>query len=68
MDFNVLLALMVEKKASDLFITAERTPTLKVDGSLIPATGMPLTADQALVMVLSVMDQRQRDEFEKTKE
>jgi len=67
-DFNVLLALMVEKKASDLFITAERTPTLKVDGSLIPATGMPLTADQALVMVLSVMDQRQRDEFEKTKE
>ncbi len=68
MDFNVLLALMVEKKASDLFITAERTPTVKVDGSLIPATGMPLTADQALVMVLSVMDQRQRDEFEKTKE
>ena len=68
MDFNVLLALMVEEKASDLFITAERTPTLKVDGSLIPATGMPLTADQALVMVLSVMDQRQRDEFEKTKE
>ena len=26
----MLLALMVEKKASDLFITAERVPTLKV--------------------------------------
>jgi twitching motility protein PilU len=67
-DFNVLLALMVQKKASDLFITAERAPTLKVDGSLMPASEMPLTAEQTLVLVLSLMDKRQKDEFEKTKE
>lgn len=64
----MLLALMVEKKASDLFITAERAPTLKVDGSLLPAVEMPLSAEQSLAMVLSIMDQRQKDEFEKTKE
>lgn len=68
MDINMLLALMVEKKASDLFITAERVPTLKVDGSLLPAVEMPLSAEQSLAMVLSIMDQRQKDEFEKTKE
>ena len=68
MDFNVLLALMVQKKASDLFITAERAPTLKVDGSLMPTSEVPLTAEQTLVLVLSIMDKRQKDEFEKTKE
>jgi len=67
-DFNVLLALMVQKKASDLFITAERAPTLKVDGSLMPTSEVPLTAEQTLVLVLSIMDKRQKDEFEKTKE
>ena len=34
MDFKALLALMVQKKASDLFITAGRAPTIKVDGTL----------------------------------
>jgi twitching motility protein PilU len=68
MDFNVLLALMVQRKASDLFITAERAPTLKVDGSLMPTSEVPLTAEQTLVLVLSIMDKRQKDEFEKTKE
>ena len=68
MDFNGLLALMVQKKASDLFITAEREPTLKVDGSLVSTFEMPLTAEQTLMLVLSIMNQRQKDEFEKTKE
>jgi len=51
MDFKALLALMVEKKASDLFITAERAATLKVDGRLVEVTKMPLTADQTLKIV-----------------
>ncbi len=68
MDIKELLVLMVQKKASDLFITAGRVPTLKVDGCLMPAAEMFLTADQALALVLIVMDQRQKDEFEKTKE
>jgi len=67
-DFNVLLALMVQKKASDLFITAERAPTLKVDGILMPTSEVPLTAEQTLALALNLMDQRQKDEFERTKE
>ncbi|MGR8997904.1 MAG: PilT/PilU family type 4a pilus ATPase [Gammaproteobacteria bacterium] len=68
MDFKALLALMVQKKASDLFITAGRAPTVKVDGTLIEVSKMQLTADQALMIVTGIMDQRQKDEFENTKE
>jgi twitching motility protein PilU len=68
MDFKALLALMVQKKASDLFITAGRAPTVKVDGTLIEVSKMQLTADQALMVVTGIMDQRQKDEFENTKE
>lgn len=68
MDFNALLMLMVQKKASDLFITAGRPATIKVDGTLIEVSKKPLTADQAMQVVLSIMDQRHKEEFEKTKE
>lgn len=68
MDFKALLLLMVQKKASDLFITAGRAPTIKVDGALIEVSKTRLTAEQALIVVLSIMDQRQKDEFENTKE
>ena len=68
MDFKGLLALMVQKKASDLFVTAERAPTIKVDGALVEVSKTLLTADQTLKIVLSIMDQRQKNEFENTKE
>ncbi len=68
MDFKALLALMVQKKASDLFITAGRAPTIKVDGSLIEVSKSALTEDQAMTIVLSIMNQKQKDEFENTKE
>jgi len=67
-DFHALLALMVEKKASDLFITAGRAPTIKIDGTLIEISKAPLTSDQSLSLVYSLMDQRYKDEFENTKE
>ena len=68
MDFKALLALMVQKKASDLFITAERAPTMKVDGLLIEVSKTSLSAEQSLKVVQSIMNQRQRTEFENTKE
>jgi twitching motility protein PilU len=68
MDFTALLTLMVEKKASDLFITAGKPPCFKLDGKLVEVSKTKLTADQAHKIVLSVMEQRQKDEFENTKE
>lgn len=72
MDINPILdpilELMVKKKASDLFITAGRAPTIKVDGSLVEISKTPLSADQALKFVKSIMNSRQINEFENTRE
>jgi len=68
MDFKALLALMVEKKASDLFITAGKPPCMKIDGKVVEVSKNILTGQQALQVVLSIMEQRQKDEFEHTKE
>ena len=68
MNFNTLFILMAQKKASYLFITAGRAPTIKVDNALIETSKIPLTAEQSLEAVLSLMNQRQKDEFENTKE
>ena len=45
MNFTALFTLMAQKKASDLFITAGRAPTIKVDNELIETSKTPLTAD-----------------------
>ncbi|MBT9096157.1 PilT/PilU family type 4a pilus ATPase [Methylovulum psychrotolerans] len=68
MDFNALLALMVQKKASDLFITAGRAPSMKIDGKLVEVSKTTLTSEQSMAIVLSIMDQRHKDEFLQTLE
>lgn len=68
MDFKALLALMVEKKASDLFITAGKPPSMKIDGQVVEVSKNILNVEQARKVVMSIMEQRQRDEFEHTKE
>lgn len=72
MDINPILdpilELMVKKRSSDLFITAGRPPTMKVDGVLVEISKTPLSAEQAMKIVKSIMNQRQIDEFDNTKE
>jgi twitching motility protein PilU len=68
MNLNAIFILMAEKKASDLFITAGRAPTIKIDNALIEISNTPLTPNQTLEIVLSTMNQRQKIEFENTKE
>lgn len=63
-----LLRKMVERNGSDLFITAAFPPAIKVDGTIHKATDTPLTADQAAIMVRSIMNDRQIKEFDATKE
>lgn len=68
MDFNALLALMVQKNSFDLFITAGRAPTMKIDGTFVEVSKTFLSKEQALALVLSLMEARQKEEFYKTKE
>lgn len=68
MDFERLLALMVEKGASDLFITAGVPPSMKLHGRVVPVTTTPLSPEKARETVLSVMNEKQRQEFLDNKE
>lgn len=68
MDFDRLLALMVEKGASDLFITAGVPPSMKLHGKVVPVTATPLAPEKARELVLSVMNEKQRNEFLEKKE
>jgi len=63
-----LLRRMVERKGSDLFITAGFPPAIKIDGEIRPQTDKPLTTEQAVVLVRSVMNDKQTKEFDSTKE
>ncbi len=68
MDFDRLLALMVEKGASDLFITAGVPPSIKLHGKIVPVTTTPMSPEKSRETVLSVMNEKQRREFLETKE
>ena len=68
MNLDRLLTLMVEKGASDLFITAGVPPSIKVHGKIAPVTTTPLSAEKAREICLSVMNDKQRKEFIETKE
>lgn len=68
MDFNTLLTLMAQKKASDLFITVDRPPTIKVDGRLQEVSKVAFNGEQVTKVIHGIMTQQQRDVFENTKE
>ncbi len=63
-----LLRRMVEKKGSDLFITAGFPPAIKIDGEIRPQSERSLSAEQSAGLVRSLMNDRQTKEFDATKE
>ncbi|GAA4652000.1 type IV pilus ATPase PilU [Kistimonas scapharcae] len=63
MDLNPLLKLMVDKRASDLFITAGMPPCMKVAGKIIPVTKNPMSPEKSMETVLGVMSEKQQKEF-----
>ena len=65
---NDLLALMINRKGSDLFITADFPPAIKVDGKVTKVSPQPLTAQHTMALARSIMNDRQVAEFERSKE
>ena len=63
-----LLNHLVQSKGSDLFITAGFPPAMKLDGKLTPITDKPLTADHTALIARALMDDKQAEEFDNTKE
>ena len=65
---NDLLRLMVSRNGSDLFITAEFPPAIKVDGKVTKVSPQPLNAGHTLALARSIMNDKQVADFERTKE
>jgi len=65
---NDLLRLMLSRKGSDLFITADFPPAIKVDGDVVKVSQQALTPKHTLALTRSIMNDKQIAEFERTKE
>ena len=65
---NDPLKLMVSRGGSDLFITADFPPAIKVDGKVTKVSPQPLTPAHTMTLARSVMSDKQVADFERTKE
>ena len=65
---NDLLRLMISRNGSDLFLTADFPPAIKVDGRVTKVSPQPLTGQHTMALARAVMNDKQAAEFERTKE
>jgi len=65
---NDLLKLMVSRNGSDLFLTADFPPAIKVDGKINKVSPQPLTGQHTQALARAIMNDKQAAEFERTRE
>ena len=63
-----LLRVMIERRASDLHVSAGSPPRIRIDGILIPTEHEVLDAETSQKLVYSILDENQIAEFEKNLE
>ncbi len=63
-----LLGLLNSRNGSDLFISADFPPALKIDGKITPVSDKSLNHMHTIELVRSIMNDRQAAIFEQTKE
>lgn len=63
-----LLRLLVSRNGSDLFLTADFPPAIKVDGAITRVSPQPLTGQHTQALARAIMNDKQAAEFERTKE
>ncbi|RLZ06815.1 PilT/PilU family type 4a pilus ATPase [Acinetobacter sp. 2JN-4] len=68
MDFNDLLNLMIQQNASDLFVTDDVEPSMKINGQIIPVAKTKLSGEIVGQLLHSIMSDKQRKEFAETRE
>lgn len=65
---QTMLHMMVDKKASDLHITANASPMMRVDGVLVALPFPALSAADTKQLCYAMLTEAQKDEFEKNNE
>jgi len=64
-DINKLLKLMVERKASDLHITAGAPAELRIDEVLVPIDDRVLSPSESKEIIYSLLNDAQKEKFER---
>ena len=67
-DMTTLLKLMIEKRASDLHITAGATPQLRIDERLLPTDYDKITPTTSKELAYSMLSKDQIEAFERDRE
>jgi twitching motility protein PilT len=63
-----LLDIVIAKDASDLHLVVGSPPSIRVDGSLIFLRNEPLTNDEAIQLINSLLTPEQKDQFQVNRE
>ena len=64
-DMRELFQLAFEKRASDIHLTEQSPPVIRIDGELMPLSSPPLTRVDTKRLVYSLLNDRQRAQFER---
>jgi pilus retraction protein PilT len=68
LDMKALLALVIDKGASDLHLTVGRPPIFRISGQLFPLQIRPLTPADMRVLLFSILTATQRSRYELDRE
>lgn len=68
LDMNDLLTLAIRQRASDLTLTTNKPPVVRINGEWCPVDLPPLTDSDVNRLIFSVINQRQRATLEETRE
>jgi len=68
MELRELLLAAIQEKASDLHLTYDTPPVLRVDGRLLLTEKEPLSREQLKKMIYSILTDAQKEKFEKDRE
>ncbi len=68
MDINEYLQTLVDKQASDVYLTVARPPMYRIEGKIQPVGDVKFAAAELEKLAASIMNERQRKEFAETME
>ena len=68
MDLKELLKLCIDRKASDLHLTENSPPILRIDGKLMLTDGSTLTREELKKCIYGILTDTQKEKFEQDRE
>ncbi len=68
MELRDLLIMAIQKRASDIHLTHDTPPLLRIDGQLVMTNRDPLSREEMKKMIYGILTDNQKEKFEKDKE